>query len=621
MPGWSLLRCIAMDESPPAELVRRALTSTRSISKLGVAIWVPLGMLRFFLRQTPMQIPIGATAGLVLISGAAALFGAWLVKRTVLRNQPGYRASIARTLTAYVALLVIVWLGQLAGGLAFSTETQPSLLRLIGSLALLYLIGAILDYFDSYRERLSLLLLEQQRLVELRTATAQRLQSLRAQVVQAVWNAVAAHWSVVVSQLIAARDGAHETPQQLRAIATTVRGDLIDPIRQLSYEIQDNAETEVSEDDAGTSNLTLHEFLEWRGVLTAIPTTRPFQPIPVAATVAFLSLINLELLSLPYAALSTVLLTAITFISVGIADRILTPIMASLSRFQQWATLVLSVVAISCAVAAASWWVLHLVGDPYTRTVIGSAVLSAVVISMWATLAAAAAKAKEIKIQLGQAVELRKQEMVALQREVESGWQELANTLHGDVQTLLTSVAFRLALAADEIEDQAGVLGPTRAAAAVNDALDTMTVTRARIDEIGSSDTGAAPSSNVVEQVNELSHAWTGIAEVTTEINPEAALAIDARINGASLTPIVVEIVKEAILNAVRHAHATHVRIEITSTKAMCLIIVTNDGSAPSATISSGLGYTMLDQFDCTWSLVACESSGGILRVELPLLR
>lgn len=611
-----------MDESQPVELVRRALTSTRAISTLGVAIWVPLGMLRFFLRQTPTRgLPIGATAGLVLVSGATALLGAWLVKRTILRHQTGYRASIARTFAAYVALLVIVWLGQLAGGVVFSVENHPSVLRLVGSLALLYLISAILGYFDSYRERLSLLLQEQQRLVELRTATALRLQSLRAQVVEAVWTAVSVSWSAVVAQLVAARKEA-DSAQQFRAISAKVRSELIQPIRQLSYQVQETEAFETSPTAAQHSeHLTLHEFLPWREVLAAVPTTRPFRPVAVAATVAFLSLINLEFLNLSYTLLSIVLLTAISYILLWIADHLLAPTMRSLSKAQQWSVLITAVIVISCVVAIASWWVLTLDHNPYPRAIIGGPILCAVVISIWATLAAASAKAEEVNVQLGQALELRKQETVALQREVESGRQELANTLHGDVQTLLTSAAFRLALAADEIEDQAGVLGPTRAAAAVDDALDTMTVARARIDEIGRSDANSSQSSNVLEQVNELGHAWTGIAEVTTRIEPSAALAIDARVNGASLTPIVVEIVKEAILNAVRHAHAAHVWIDIDATKSLCRITVANDGAAPPATISSGFGYTMLDQFDCDWSLVPGGSSGGVLHVELSLLQ
>lgn len=623
----------------PAEVLHRALTSTRAMSRLGVAFWVPLAMMRVIVRQVPIEgFALRETIGSALVTGISATFASWFVRQTVLRHQPPYRASATRALCAYVLLLGIVGLAQFADERFASNSAGPSALRLGGALLLLYLISAVLDHFDSYRERLTQLVVEQQRLVWVRLSRAARLQRLRAQVVEGLWSEIGDQWRALVVLLDRAREQSMLSAEQLRNCAAAIRGDLIEPIRRRSYQVQeDHAAVEAANASAEISEFVEGEWpwapeaadvrLDWRGIVAAMPSANPFRPVGVAISMAFLSLINSEYLSVSATALNAVLLTVVVFVLQEGARRWLLPFIRARSELAQWLIFGAAILAMSGALVGIALWVATLDNEPYRWAAFVAAVpMGAVFLGLWSALGAAAVKTSEAQINLQRAIDLRKQETLALEQEEISLRQQIAHTLHGDVQTMLTSAAFRLDLAAEQLQDGVDIAGLPRpsvvaseAAVAISEAADRINqISETRHLERDAMNPGAA--AGLAEQVDALGKAWTGIVEVRVSVDPSVAELIDERVNDASLTSIVVDVVREAILNAVRHAHASLITVELVVVDRVCQIIVTNDGRSPTTQVRVGLGGTMLHSLGCNWSLNPGENGGAQLRVELPLL-
>lgn len=619
-----------MDKSPLGEVARRALTSTRALSLLGVSIWVPLAMLRVFVRQVPVGgYSFNATFGTALVSGCAALLATWGVRQTVLRRQTAYRASIARTAAAYLLLILIIGTCQFAAERLFHLTGGPSVLRLLGSLVSLYLIAAVLDYFDSYRERLVQLVAEQQRLIDIRTANANALQSLRSQVVHVVWEQVRRPWQVIVSELDRYQRDLGMTADQLHASARAIRVRLLQPIRTLSYEVQEARGT-LGQVDRPEPAARMDQRppqrggLDWRKVISAIPSGVPFQPVPTGLTVFVLSIINAEYLTVPLTLLNTVLLTSLTLGLLVLANRIVLPVIRRSGPATQWLLFASVLIGISAVLSGLFSWLLALTGNPYLWSALGGIPLSSTWMLIWAALGAVTFRVSETEDRLRQAIELRRHETVALESEVASVRHQVAHVLHGEVQTMLTSAAFRLDIVGEQIENGLNVLGVHSPAVAVADALGTMSTAATRIDAIESMpalpsvDTGATP--RVLREIEDLRVTWSGITEITVTIDTATALLLDARVNDASLTPAVVDIVREAILNAVRHANAGVISVEIVAVDGWCQITIVNDGSPPDPFTTPGLGHTMLDELGCIWSLTPADLDGAVLRIDLPLL-
>lgn len=628
-----------MAKSQLAEVLHRALTSTRAMSRLGVAIWVPLAMLRVVMRQTPLEnSTLRATISSAALTGVAALFATWVVRQTVLRNQEQFRAPVVRAFSAYLLLLAIVGLVQVADEQFVNSSAGPSLVRLGGAVLLLYLISAVLDHFDSYRARLDGLVVEQQRVVWVRLSRAARLQRLRTFVVDELWSEVGRRWHEIELRLADLRSVDLPNAERLRDCATSIRNELIEPVRRRSYEVQSgNANLEAANASAEVVQFVEGDWLwedearqtqlQWREIIAAMPSANPFRPVPVALSLALLSFVNSEYLSLPATLITAVALTTSVFVMQAAARQWLLPVIRQSETPTQWVVFGCATVGMAGALVGIALWATTLDGRPYQWFAFVVALpMGTVFLVLWSAMGAAAVKTANAEVNLQHTIELRRQESLALEQEEISLRQDIAHILHGDVQTLLTSAAFRLDLAAEEIQDGVDIAGLSRPSVAVADAGAAVAEAAARVADISAAHysederSGDVTVVGVVAQIDALVQAWNGIVDVVSSLDPATAAAIDERVNDAALAPIVVDVVREAILNAVRHAYATRVSVAITVADHMCRIVVVNDGRAPKDAVRSGLGNTMLANLGCHWSLTPRVEGGAQLWVDLPLL-
>lgn len=623
------------------EILRRGLTSTRAISALGLAIWLPWGILRIIYRAMISSVPVsivGLLATTTIVS-VTAVVASGAIRVTLLRSQPSYRSGAWLTLASYLILLLIIGFTQELAESSFGTGVGFSAARLATGLIGLYLVACLLEYFVAYRDDLVRLRAEQDKLNDIRQANARDLTRLRSQlVVQLVaqLNAPMANIKNRLGELFT-------RPVQagtMHALADEIRDSLIAPVREASYEIPQAGFFEPDIHKPANSGPTYsvepvaarpprrfryavrsrEGVVNWREVGRSVPTQRPFYPLLVAAATSIFSLSNTDLLDPRGLAISIAAYFSVTFGLFLLAKRLLSDWLAQLSLIRAWIFWLLTVFAISAAGTSAAFFVYSKFDGSNLALVLVGALLAsgvAVVVSLCATIFTEAHAATASVIL---AVQLTSQKAAALQQELESTKQQIAHVLHGEVQSMLTSAAFRLDLAAENLETGSDVKATSEA---IDEARTMLDGAISKVESIAADQPHqqtATGGLGLQERIDDVCRSWAGIVSIESTMNQETASRLEARVNEASLAPVVTEIVREAILNAVRHATAGNVQVAIESTESVCQITVTNDGASPGFDTSTGLGLETLNQLGYQWSLMPGERGGGVLAIELPLL-
>lgn len=109
------------------------------------------------------------------------------------------------------------------------------------------------------------------------------------------------------------------------------------------------------------------------------------------------------------------------------------------------------------------------------------------------------------------------------------------------------------------------------------------------------------PSQPLTTSLTDLAALWSGAVDIESTIASEAIeqIALSEKTNG-----IVVEILREAISNAIRHGDASLIRIDVTfDDDASDLVLsVTNNGAPISSDCTPGIGTKLLNDFAHSWS-------------------
>jgi signal transduction histidine kinase len=106
--------------------------------------------------------------------------------------------------------------------------------------------------------------------------------------------------------------------------------------------------------------------------------------------------------------------------------------------------------------------------------------------------------------------------------------------------------------------------------------------------------------------IAELTTVWSRVCQITTAIDPKVVSAISP---SASEFESIVELVREGMGNAVRHAKAKTIDLTISESSPNVIeILLINDGGELAATAPQGLGSRLYDQVATSWTLT---SNGG----------
>ncbi len=177
----------------------------------------------------------------------------------------------------------------------------------------------------------------------------------------------------------------------------------------------------------------------------------------------------------------------------------------------------------------------------------------------------------------------------------------LARALHGPVQSAIGAAAINLERAVTDGRDTRTLLVATRSQLlAVIDRIDA---------EVGD----PTPLEDVMLEYAET---WAGVCKVTWDVPPAVTRALEADpIARFALT----ELATEACWNAIRHAEASSVAVEVTAARPLSLrIVVTDDGVALRADGTPGLGTQMLNDMTLNWSFER-RSGRTILEADVPV--
>ena len=165
----------------------------------------------------------------------------------------------------------------------------------------------------------------------------------------------------------------------------------------------------------------------------------------------------------------------------------------------------------------------------------------------------------------------------------------LAMALHGRVQANLTAAALVLSAAGDSLE-AGGSLDP----AVIAQVRHTLTLA-AWIDN--------APPGAPRERLTSIADVWSGVLQVGLELRPQAEELLDV---SRDVADAAVEVLREILLNAVRHGGAASARVVIGLDRGsmVCLRVAERrSGPRPSrASQEPGLGRSLIDSLAVDWA-------------------
>lgn len=175
--------------------------------------------------------------------------------------------------------------------------------------------------------------------------------------------------------------------------------------------------------------------------------------------------------------------------------------------------------------------------------------------------------------------------------------------LHGPTQSSLLAVAARIERADDEGR-----------AAAITAALPDLAGAIEAVQGLVEGIDRPAPVDEAA--IRDLVRMWQGVLAVDVEVAPEA----EARfVSDPSVHATVVDLLAEALANAVRHGGAgtAHVRIEVLAGPARLLVEVVDDGVLAEEP-EPGMGSRLLDAVALRWRLAERDDGWTSLTVEVP---
>lgn len=175
----------------------------------------------------------------------------------------------------------------------------------------------------------------------------------------------------------------------------------------------------------------------------------------------------------------------------------------------------------------------------------------------------------------------------------------LSRALHGPMQSAATAAALRLDAAARSGADTSTVIADVRREL------------QREIDVLGETHT---PPMDIDRLLDRLIGTWTGVCEIDVVVGDGTR---DVLAKDAVLRSTVLEILTEAVSNAVRHGRASELHLSLRcDTDTTLEIDVTNNGSPASQPNEAGLGSRLLDACTLSWSLSTqpgCQAFRAVL--------
>lgn len=512
---------------------------------------------------------------LAALAGAAACGFVLVVAWLVLRRVDGITRIVLALVTVVVAGLVrgaVLQLGLVEFGLAGSGVSGLGL-RMATSVVTIpaaFLVGAsAVGAVMSYRESATRLLAEQQRLVALIDVSALGIEERQAEAIDRVQERLDAELRLIADA------GEPSAVAALESLA----GDVVRPLSHSLARELPTWDDEVPEEVPKVRWIDV-----WR------------DPEPRVAIQPVLLPVFMLVIAVPSALLIYEPRYGITAMVVGIG------VLAGLLAAGRWwlrrqpprspliTWLSIMAVLIVGAVVGAAFTDLADGSGPSSGVFPALALVAVPVFGLLiATAAMMGARMRDITDQLES---VTRQLQWSLARVHTQQWEQsgrLSRALHGPVQSMLHARLLRLRRQVESGE------------------VDQLDVEELREDLQIALVSALAPLDTprpVTEVLTEVAETWDGVARVTWEVSPRAAVALAS---DALCTQALTDLAIEAVSNAVRHGGASSVEVSVDADEqardmGLATLRVVDDGEVPEAGMP-GLGTALLTRCTYDWSL------------------
>lgn len=614
---------MSQENLPRLNLDFHALTGPRSIAPITYLV-AGLGL---FLGSFEAELVLPGSsllsaATIAVVATVASLMVLLVADRTVLRQRDRRNQSLWLVLGVYVSCGLVKALATSISSAALDAQVHPEFFaRTFASILLvvawLTIVAIVLDFLDRDKRATRELRGQQQ------TLNAQRAHFVVA--VNAGREHIAALVDAVASPAIAKAD------QLLRQIDTNPRGGEISAqeLSDLAGEIRTRAEGEVrslshtlTSDDSQLHQVELHAppfitpaepWIAWiRRSFRQSTLLDPIQPTAVTLTV-LLEAIPLFAWLFGFRGLiqSAVIGSILTFCYLAFVRRLVTP------HLRDWGPpirlAVLGLVVVGAAIVATGtihfWYVPEL--TEAFAIFVRSFLVFALVIGTWAVIAASATQSVLAQRGLAAAVAQTQAQVAYLERELARVQASAGQIVHGRVQGKLIAAALTISLRARAV----GLDGPAdvdATRAALHQATELLNDARSDVESIQQEDLDR-DGLTLDEQVTSVINAWRGIVSIAIDVTDRAVQHVAG---DQERRDLIVEIIREAVSNAARHAAAREVRVDIDWTDGHVTLAAYDDGTGV-ATPRPGLGLTRISDTGGTWELVSRPLGGTVLRVQI----
>lgn len=369
-------------------------------------------------------------------------------------------------------------------------------------------------------------------------------------------------------------------PTDARASLDVLQHTAQEVVRPLSHAL---AKTRPPEDDEALPVIDAH--VSWRDVLDGAAIGAPFNP---GITALFMG-VELLAATVAYPAGMWVFafLIPVMWGLVAFANVILRVVLPGRHRSMRMALVVIAALAVGCVMAA-----LVRVGVSRAPMVDGltfGAFFFAVVFTLGVGVAASFARDRNRIV-----TELHESSR-ALQRRIvqwrQAQWfqqKSLSRALHGPIQTAVSAAALHL-----DASIQSGVVSPETIEQVRSQLLGT-------VRQLAFTDTAVA---SLAEAIDLITCTWDGLCDVSTQIADDVDEVLT---DSTALRSCILDIVTEAVSNAVRHGRASRVSIAIHFTDEHhqdLQVFIESDSTRRGERGNRGLGTLLLEECALEWQL------------------
>lgn len=556
--------------------VRRRLGSSDAIS--WPVFWVTFSAAIVGNLVTTTSAPLGVRA-FTLAAGQVVLWAPLVVVGRILKRRPDRSRPVLVLAAAVVGLLLrAMTVGLLTAGFLGGQEVRWAD-RFVGALfniGLSFVIATVV--VSTFRERRQHI----RQLLSLQNDLSQSIEQLRRDYSERNDRTLAQIHAVLLDELSSL--DATDAGRSLEVLQRTAS----DVVRPLSHRLARERGPQSRE------IVPVEPSVAWPVVLNEAATGAPFRPGITAVFIAIEAMA--ATVAYPRGALVFAAVVAATWVGLAVANLTLVRVLVSRSMGFRVSAVVLSALLVGACVAGVVW--VGVGQTPAAMALTFGAFFFATVFSLGVTLAAAFLRDREQMITALQESSLRlRRRVVCLQQAQWFQNKALSRALHGPIQTAITASALRLDAA---IRD--GAVPP------------------ALIDQVhgqiaqalGAMGTADPHVVSLAEATERLSSAWEGLCDISLEASTQV---VDSVADDPVLRSCIIDIVTEAVSNAVRHGKATLATIDIRLLgpdlgPQDVIVSITSDSAWVNLSGESGLGTHLLD--DCTLDWGVDHAQGGV---------